>query len=86
MQEMEWNLSTVVILVVVLALVAFAVYRAYLSWTGKDGCHGGGSCSRTKTPRKRAAEGDSSCASNTVSQTDGAAARGSEHCERSVDK
>lgn len=86
MQEMEWSLSTVVILVIVLALVAFAVYRAYLSWTGKGGCHGGGSCSGTKTPRKRTAEGDSSCVSNAVSQTDGAAARRGEHCERSVDK
>ncbi len=41
MQEMEWNASTVVLLVVVLALVAFAAYRAYASWTGKKRCCGG---------------------------------------------
>lgn len=43
MAEMEMNAQTVVLLIVVLVLFAFALRRARDVFGGKAGCHGGGS-------------------------------------------
>ena len=54
-QELELNVATVILVIVVAVLFVLALRVATASWSGKRGCHGGdsGCCEHQRDEREK---------------------------------